>query len=206
MTQSEIAYEEIMGAAKNSLLNDKELYLNEKDIFPGVKLSSRRKGLGLDDTAQLQLIMDIEKALNVNIDDAKIIDKRFSTLDEFCYAIYLQINKKQSSETTSSKKDVFDMSKEDIYKAIEKHIYETYTIPYVQPTSNWYTDLNLTKFEFNNFCEWVKKEFNVELLPFYFTNIYDICHVIYFDIQKQKAKKALRDRLHAVINKFKRVK
>lgn len=210
MKQSEISCKQIMNAATDSLLKDPELYLNEKDIFPGVKLSSRRNGLGLDDTAQLQLIMDIEKSLNVEIDDDKIINKKFSTLDEFCYAIYLQINKTKNKKTQQApiaiQQNVFDMTKEDIYNAIEKHIYYTYTIPYVQPTSNWYTDLNLTNFDFDEFREWVEKEFKVKLSSFYFTHIYDMCHVIYFDIQKQKAKKALCDRIHTMINKFKRVK
>ena len=98
------------------------------------------------------------------------------------------------------------MTKEDIYRIIQTHLYETYTIPYVQPTSNWYTDLNLTNFEFDCFLEWAEKEFNVKLPSFYYTHIYDMCHVIYFEIQKQKAKKAFHDRVNAMINKFKRVK
>ena len=213
LTQYEITYKQIMDAAKDSLLNDKELYLNEKDIFPGVKLSGRRNSLGLDDTAKLQLIMDLEKALNVEIDDDKIIKQKLSTLYEFFYDICLQICKKQNSgkkqqvQTAQKKqKNVFDMTKEDIYRIIQTHLYETYTIPYVQPTSNWYTDLNLTNFEFDCFLEWAEKEFNVKLPSFYYTHIYDMCHVIYFEIQKQKAKKAFHDRVNAMINKFKRVK
>jgi acyl carrier protein len=204
IAQSTITYEKIKNAAKDSLLNDPELKLNEQDIFPGVKIS--RRGLGLDDTAKLQLIMDLEKALNIEIDDDKILNKKSSTLDEFCYDIYKQIcqNNIQKPEIKQLvNKSDSDITRDDIYKAIEKYIYEKYTIPYVKPTSNWYKDLNLTNFDFNVFREWVEKKYNVRLSYFYFTNIWDICNVIYFDIQTQRAKKALKERMQTMFNKIK---
>ncbi len=207
IAQSTITYEKIKKAAKDSLLNDQELKLNEQDIFPGVKIS--RRGLGLDDTAKLQLIMDLEKALNIEIDADKILNEKLSTLDEFCYAIYQQIfpNNVQKTEVkqqvSQQNKSDSDITKDDIYKTIEKYIYEKYTIPYVKPTSNWYKDLNLTNFDFDVFREWVEKKYNVRLSSFYFTNIWDMCNVIYFDIQAQRAKKALKERMQTMINKIK---
>ena len=204
IAQSTITYEKIKKAAKDSLLNDQELKLNPQDIFPGVKLS--RRGLGLDDTAKLQLIMDLEKALHIQIDADKILNEKPSTLDEFCYAIYQQISPNNDNKTEIKQpvnKSDSDITRDDIYKAIEKYIYEKHTIPYVKPTSNWYTDLNLTNFDFDVFREWVEKKYNVRLSSFYFTHIWDMCNVIYFDIQTQRAKNALKERIQTMVNKIK---
>lgn len=168
MSEIQITYNKILKAAQEFLVSDPELYLNKQDVVPTASLS---RDLGLDSLDKLQLIMGIEKQLNIQINDDEIMKRKTGNLGEFCQAIYEQINapvvKTEQPKTT-----------EDIFKTIEQYLYNTYGIYYAQPKSNWFKDLELNDFQKQNFFKWAEKEFNVEIPYFYFSNLKKLCEVI----------------------------
>lgn len=104
MTQTKITYNQILKAAQEFLVSDPELYLNKQDIVPTASLS---RDLGMDSLDKLQLIMGIEKQLNIQINDDEIMKRKTGNLGEFCQAIYEQINAPLVKETIKTQQTNF---------------------------------------------------------------------------------------------------
>ena len=93
MTQPEISYGKIYEAAAEYLVNDLELNLNQKDIYPNARLS---KDLRMDDAAKIQAIKYVEEKLNLEqIDEDRILNRKLQTLQQFCLALYFLVNGKE---------------------------------------------------------------------------------------------------------------
>ena len=91
MAQTQITYDKLLSTAMDCLIKDPELNLCKSDVFPTSRLL---RDLGMDDTAKLQLIMDLEKRFNVDIRDEEILNRKLTTLNEFCLAVFYSINGK----------------------------------------------------------------------------------------------------------------
>lgn len=210
MTQQKITYNQIVRAAQKCLIEDPELQLNPQDVVSTAKLSGWNS-LHLDDTAKLQLIMGLEQAFNIEIDDDVVLNKKPHNLGEFCCAVYENIKKPnpaiEQQQITSSYTNSIDnfmagikkddaaedlqtiaeqfVPYKDIFQIIQKHLKSKYNKHLVKLGSNWYVNLGLSEFDKCNFFEWVEKTFNIKLPYFYFENIDALCRVIYAEKMKE---------------------
>ena len=181
----------------------KDIIAEEYDIVKekiSNDISFRDRLLKFDTLAKYELMMAMEKHYNVSIEYTETAQfEHAKTLSEFCdlFSNYVYPN------TEKTAKDYSNSSKEDIFNVIYKHLYETYTISFTKPTSNWYVDLGLNDFELSNFYTWAEKEFNIKMPFFYFTDINTLCNIIFITIKKQNLKKRMLDKIYTSLYQYK---
>lgn len=183
MAKTEITYNQLFKAAQEYLVQeDKELYLNPRDVTATSKLSD----LHFDDAVKIQLIKYVEEKFNIpQVDDDEIDYRKYSNLGEFCRALFVIINrpdvKKENPQT-----------REEVFSIINKHLYEHYGIYFAKPISNWSKDFGLKDFDIPNFYDWVQRTFSIELPYFYFKDLNALCDIVWLQINKKKEKQKLK--------------
>jgi len=96
VTQSKVSYNQILKAATEYLVNDTELLLNEKEVYPTANLS---KDLRIDKAIKIQMIKYVEDKFKLEqIDEDKILNRKLTTLQQFCLALHLLVNGKLGPE------------------------------------------------------------------------------------------------------------
>ena len=94
-----------------------------------------------------------------------------------------------------------NIEQENIFKTIEKHLYEEYGIYFAKPESNWYKDLELNNIQKQDFFKWVENKFNVQLPYFYFLNLKTLCELI----STEQIKKAVQTQKTNFMQRIKQI-
>jgi len=158
-------------------------YVSPDSVHNGTSL---KYDLALDSLDNLEIIMEFEKQFNVKIQDTTELEKNLN-FGEFCYILSSKTHEKQTPRK--------QLTTDEIFNIIYKHLYKKYEIPYTKLTSNWYKDLGLNSFQLADFYKWVEKKFNIKMPYFYFTDINKLCAVIYIEMEKPYTKTSLVNRI-----------
>ena len=197
-----VSFNDVLKTLKEYLEQNTNLIAS--DIKPSDRLSY---DLGLDSLNRLEMIMHLENAYSVNINETAELE-RAKTLADFVILCKDQINQekiviepvKQNSKfipsaytkrvnkivskiqtQLSAVKPIDANVKLDyniVFDTIKQHLLNKYGIQNVKNESNWYKSFGLNDFDRNELFEWVEKKFNIKLGHFYFTNIDSLCVAI----------------------------
>ncbi len=191
-----IQYEQIKNSLKQIILK-RDGTLLPRNI---VATASLKHDLNMDSLDILETVMDFENEYKIFIQDTSEIEKA-SNLGEFAQALYDHVN--HNNPKKMSVNELVALTKEDIFKIIEKHFYEKYNIPYAKPESNIYKDFGFTEFDKSELFDWIEKQFQIKLPLFYYSSLDIICQRIHLEIRGKAEKYAFRNKLKKIFTRSK---
>lgn len=189
-----IQYEQIKNSLKQIILKRDDTLLPRNVVVT----ASLKHDLNMDSLDILETIMDFENEYKIFIQDTSEI-KKASNLGEFAQALYNHVNNPKKMSVN----ELVALTKEDIFKIIEKHLYEKYNIPYAKPESNIYKDFGFTEFDKYELFDWIEKQFQIRLPLFYYSSLDIICQRIHLEIRNKAEKYAFRNKIKSLFTRSK---